>query len=86
MSVLAREALQRLQARKPAPTPEDVVVPNRDGLPFIKLDTPEGKGGGTYLWKRVRMLLPDAPASMYSLRHYFAEQLTCPENFGPVET
>ena len=74
MSALAREALQRLQARKPKPTPEDLVVPNRDGLPFIKLDTPEVKGGGTYLWKRLRALVPDAPASMYSLRHYFAEQ------------
>ncbi len=74
MSALAREALQLLKARKPSPTPEDVVVPNRNGLPFIKLDTPEEKGGGTYLWKRLRALVPDAPASMYSLRHYFAEQ------------
>ncbi len=73
MTPRGREVLEKLRARTPVPMPTDFVVPNRHGLPYIRLDVPGMKGGGAGVWKKLQKL-SGVHVTMYSLRHYWAEQ------------
>ncbi len=44
------------------------------GLPYIRLDEGESKGGGAGVWKRLREISGIPGVSMRDLRHYFAVQ------------
>jgi integrase len=72
-SLRGRELLERLYAGA-KPKPSDLVIPNDDGLPYIRLDEGEKKGGGAGVWKRLRELSGVPGVSMRDLRHYFAVQ------------
>lgn len=71
MTPRGREVLERLKQVATAAT--DFVVPNRFGLPYIRLDVPGMKGGGAGIWKKLRALT-HVNVTLYSLRHAFAEQ------------
>jgi len=72
-SLRGRELLERLYAAA-KPIPSDLVIPNDCGLPYIRLDEGEKKGGGAGVWKRLRELSGVPGVSMRDLRHYFAVQ------------
>jgi integrase len=72
-SVRGREILERLYAAA-KPMPSDLVIPNDGGLPYIRLDEGEKKGGGAGVWKRLREISGVPGVSMRDLRHYFAVQ------------
>jgi len=72
-SLRGRELLERLYADA-RPRPSDLVIPNDCGLPYIRLDEGETKGGGAGVWKRLRELSGVPGVSMRDLRHYFAVQ------------
>ncbi len=42
-------------------------------LPYIRIDSEEMKGGGASIWKKLKAL-SGVPVTLYSLRHFFAEQ------------
>jgi len=71
-TIRAREILEQLHAAA-GPMPSDLVVPNDCGLPYIRLDEGETKGGGAGIWKRLREV-SGVRVSMRDLRHYFAVQ------------
>ncbi len=71
-TIRAREILEQLHAAA-EPMPSDLVVPNDCGLPYIRLDEGETKGGGAGIWKRLREI-SGVRVSMRDLRHYFAVQ------------
>lgn len=73
MSPRGREVLQTLLDRVPAPTKDELVVPNHKGLPYIRLDVPGMKGGGAGIWKKLQAL-SGVHVTLYSLRHFFVEQ------------
>jgi integrase len=69
-----REILLALQARFPDARPDDHVIPNENGLPYIRLDLGPMKGGGTGIWQRLREAAGVEGVAMRDMRHYFAVQ------------
>ena len=69
-----REVLEQLKGLASNAAPVDLVIPNQDGLPYIRLDTGAMKGGGAGLWQRLRDVCGVQGVSMRDLRHYFAVQ------------
>lgn len=69
----AREILERLH-REANPKPDDLVVPNSHGLPYIRLDEGPMKGGSAGIWKALREAAGIEAVSMRDLRHLYAVQ------------
>lgn len=70
----AREIFDRLRADAANARPDELVIPNSNGLPYIRLDSGPMKGGSAGVWKRLRELSGVEGVSMRDLRHYFAVQ------------
>jgi integrase len=68
----AKEILTGLYERV-RPRPNDLVIPNQHGLPYIRFDG-EIKGGGASIWGRLREVSGVEGVTMRDLRHYFAVQ------------
>ena len=69
-----REVLLALKERAPDARPDDLVIPNNAGLPYIRLDIGPRKGGSAGVWKRLREVAGAEGVSMRDMRHYFAVQ------------
>lgn len=69
-----REVLLGLKQRFPNAQPGDLVIPNTNGLPYIRLDLGPMKGGGAGIWSRLREVAGVEGVAMRDLRHYFAVQ------------
>ena len=69
-----REVLLALKKRFPDARPDDLVIPNNMGLPYIRLDVGPMKGGSAGVWGRLREAAGVEGVAMRDLRHYFAVQ------------
>jgi integrase len=69
-----RELLEKLREQAPKARPDDLVFPNENGLPYMRIDNGPMKGGGAGIWKRLREVSAVEGVSIRDLRHYFAVQ------------
>jgi integrase len=67
-----REVLEALRTHFTNERPDDLVIPNKAGLPYIRLDVGPMKGGGAGVWDRLREVAGVEGVAMRDLRHYFA--------------
>ncbi len=69
-----REILEQLRSQQKDAAADDLVIPNKNGLPYIRFDAGTMKGGGTSVWKRLLEVSFVEGVAMRDLRHYFAVQ------------
>ncbi len=49
-----REILEQLRSKASDATANELVIPNENGLPYLRLDVGPMKGGGASVWKKLR--------------------------------
>src|SRR6266849_7950623 len=69
-----REILEQLRGQQKDAAADELVIPNENGLPYIRFDAGTMKGGGTSVWKRLLEVSFVEGVAMRDLRHYFAVQ------------
>ncbi len=72
-TIRGRAILEKLHSAA-KPRADELVIPNRSGLPYIRLDDGPSKGGGAGIWERLREVSGVAGVGMSHLRHFFAVQ------------
>jgi len=67
LSPRAREIIADLR-RRANPSPEDQVIPNTEGCPYVRLQS-AGKGSGTSAWRVLKEAMGHS-VRWHDLRHY----------------